>query len=733
MNRKKAYAFVMSAVLTASVCPVNINVFADDELIVSGDYAYTLNDDDTVCLEEYRGSETAVTVPETLDGHNVTSLGKDTYNNTGVTSVSIGDNIVEIGENTFTDCYALTEFKVSEGNKQFKSLDGVLYNQDITVLVNYPTAKDDTEFVIPSTVETIGTSAIYETKLKKITFPESLVTIERHGVSYNAALNDVDLSKTNLVNIEDFAFSYCTSLDNPIFPESLTYIGGGSFAGCSGLAELNLPENLTDIGQNAFAATALKSVTIPASVTEIGYCAFGYDENLEAIPDFKIYGTAGSAAQVYCTESDEDYEYSNNFTFIEGEGNDKTYDGLESSDYGYFKYAIVDGEAYITYCDFAVDVPEIPSEIEGCPVTKIYGGAFYQGYCSKIVIPDSGKMSDSRAFSGWEDLKEIVLPEGLEEIKAEAFSGCTSLERIIIPASCKIIGDNAFANCTSLVSIEVADGNTAYSSDGGILFDAEKETLVKYPLGIKSKSYKVPDSVKTISEFAFLDASDLTSIDLNNVTEIKEDAFSYCTGLKSITIPDGVTALVTKSDGTFAGCTSLETVKLGKNMKSIGEKTFDGCTSLKKINFPKKLEVISDYAFYDCSSLKKVRLGDNITEIGASALGFIYDSEQETAVAVEGFKIYANKNTKGAEYAENCGLECVTNTYGIFGVNVNKGFAITVASALAAGVIALIAVFTTKKIKKNSAEKQIEEAKKQAALAVQKRAEETENSESKID
>ena len=73
MNRKKAYAFVTSAVLTASVCPVNINVFADDELIVSGDYAYTLNDDDTVCLEEYRGSETAVTVPETLDGHNVTS------------------------------------------------------------------------------------------------------------------------------------------------------------------------------------------------------------------------------------------------------------------------------------------------------------------------------------------------------------------------------------------------------------------------------------------------------------------------------------------------------------------------------------------------------------------------------------------------------------------------------------------------------------------------------------
>ena len=66
-------------------------------------------------------------------------------------------------------------------------------------------------------------------------------------------------------------------------------------------------------------------------------------------------------------------------------------------------------------------------------------------------------------------------------------------------------------------------------------------------------------------------------------------------------------------------------------------------------------------------------------------------------------------------------------------MNVNKGFAITVASALAAGVIALIAVFTTKKIKKNSAEKQIEEAKKQAALAVQKRAEEAENSESKID
>ena len=70
-------------------------------------------------------------------------------------------------------------------------------------------------------------------------------------------------------------------------------------------------------------------------------------------------------------------------------------------------------------------------------MTKIYGGAFYQGYCSKIVIPDSVKMIDIMAFSGCEDLKEIVLPEGLEEIKAEAFSGCTSLESITIPASCK--------------------------------------------------------------------------------------------------------------------------------------------------------------------------------------------------------------------------------------------------------------------------------------------------------
>jgi hypothetical protein len=66
----------------------------------------------------------------------------------------------------------------------------------------------------------------------------------------------------------------------------------------------------------SFAGTGLKEVTIPENVTSIGFCAFGYEEDMETVVDgFVVHGVSGSQAETYCTDSDDDNDYANNFTF----------------------------------------------------------------------------------------------------------------------------------------------------------------------------------------------------------------------------------------------------------------------------------------------------------------------------------------------------------------------------------------------------------------------------------
>lgn len=686
--------------------------------VVSGDYVYSVLSDGSACIEEFRGDAGDITVPDSIDNLKVTALGDDTFNNTGVTSVTIPASITSVGKYTFSDCYALTNIFVEDGSDSFKSVDGILFSKDGKSIFAYPQCKSGDSYKIPDGVENIETAAFYASTLSSVSFPASLSSIAHHAFSYNERISSIDLTGTKITSIDDMAFAYCTSLSSVLLPTELTSIGSGSFAGCSAITEFKIPDKVTSIGQNAFAGTGLKSITVPQSVETIGYCAFGYDADLKAVEGFVVKGVKGSAAESYCTESDDENNYVNNFTFKEADQNELQYNGLKESQSGYFKYAVVNGEAYITSCGSSVDKPEIPSEIDGHPVTRIYGGAFMQAACTKVVIPDSVKMIDIMAFSGCTMLKELSLPEGLTEIKAEAFSGCSALQSVTIPASCTTIGDNAFADCSKLQKILVADGSSSFSSIGGVLFNASKDTIVRYPMGISAKSYTVPSSVKTIHPFAFSHVASLSSIDLGSVSSIGEDAFTNCTGLKSITIPDSVTELKTKSSGTFSGCSSLKSVKLGKNLKTIGDSSFYDCTSLSEVSFPKNLKVISSYAFYDCPKLLSVRLGNKLTEINTAALGYLYDESSSKDVAVKGFKIYADKNSGGANYAKICKFTCVSDTYPVFGLNVRKGACIGALALLGVLILAAVTSIVVKLLKKRKNTKKAALLKQNAADAI---------------
>lgn len=123
----------------------------------------------------------------------------------------------------------------------------------------------------------------------------------------------------------------------------------------------------------------------------------------------------------------------------------------------------------------------------------------------------------------------------------------------------------------------------------------------------------IPNSVTSISFNAFSGCSGLTDIAIpNSVTSIGSDAFAYCSGLTEVTIPNSVTSI---SSSTFADCSSLTSITIPNGLKSIGDQAFSFCTSLKEITIPNSVTSIGKYAFAACKSLTEMPIGSGIASI----------------------------------------------------------------------------------------------------------------------
>lgn len=236
----------------------------------------------------------------------------------------------------------------------------------------------------------------------------------------------------------------------------------------------------------------------------------------------------------------------------------------------------------------------IPAEYNGLPITVI----------------------KANAFSGCASITYVTIPNSVTSIENDAFSGCTALTSITIPSSVTSMGSYLFSGCTALAEINVDSANSEYSSDGGVLLDADKTRVIMCPQG-KSGEYTVPQSVIYINGYAFKDCTKLTSVTLSaNTEEINGSAFWNCTGLTSVDIPDSVT---TVGSYMFYGCTGLTSVTLGSSVEMIYDYAFSGCTALTSVTIKGYLTDIGNGAFSDCTALQSFTIPDSVNTIGDGA------------------------------------------------------------------------------------------------------------------
>ncbi|MDE7397802.1 MAG: leucine-rich repeat domain-containing protein [Muribaculum sp.] len=270
-------------------------------------------------------------------------------------------------------------------------------------------------------------------------------------------------------------------------------------------------------------------------------------------------------------------------------------------------------------------------------VTDIYDGAFAN--CSSlksIDLPESVTTIMSETFYGCSGLTSISIPESVTAIKGQAFSGCSGLTSVFIPKQVVEIGNAAFSGCSALQEINVDAENQTFASDGGVLFDKSKTSLLGYPAGGKS-DYAIPEFVTEIGQRAFEGCEKLSSVSLHHgLTVLRAGCFRNCKSLKSITIPGSIDPIDQADPYTlgyyiFENCTALESVVIEEPIWRLSYCMFKGCTSLTNVSLPKTLLNISE-SFSGCTGLKSIKVPDSVTHID---FGFENCTSLETVVLGE--------------------------------------------------------------------------------------------------
>ena len=617
---------------------------------------------------------TSLTLPDS-----VTSIGGGAfYGCSNLTSVTIGNGVASISYNkVFNSCDKLSQINVKPGNLLYSSVDGVLFSKDKTKLIKYPQGKAETSYTVPDGVTSIVEYAFRDcNSLTSITIPDSVTTMDDYAFDGCRHLTSVYISDianwcsisfgsfggsgssplmegaslyldgklvTDLVipngvtSIGDYAFRYYSNLTSVTIPDSVTSIGGHAFDGCGSLTSITIPNSVTSIGGHAFYGCAsLTSITIPDGVRSISDFAFSECSNLTSVTIPDSVTSIGWSAFSSCSS----------LTSI------TIPDGVTS----------IDNDAF-EYCRSLTSIT-IPAG-----VTNIGYHAF--GGCSSLVditIPDditcigSGTFSDTKIYndeSNWENgvlyignylicakntlSDKYTIKAGTSAIVGGAFSSCSNLTDVTIPDSVTSIGDYAFSECTNLTSVTIPDsviniGADAFDITGIYNNEANWENNVLY---IGNHLIKAKETLP------------IEYVVRSGTNVIASGAFEYCSSLKSITIPYGVTSIGSEA---FYGCSSLASITIPDGVTNIGKETFLGCLNLTSVNIPDSVIEIGDNAFYQCDNLTQINVAPQNTKY-LSEDGVLFNNEMTELI------LYPPQK-KDTSYSVPNGVVKMTNAFG---------------------------------------------------------------------
>ena len=308
--------------------------------------------------------------------------------------------------------------------------------------------------------------------------------------------------------------------------------------------------------------------------------------------------------------------------------------------------------------------------------------AFRATSLNELRLPSGIKEIDDGAFLNCQVLETILLPDGISRLGKYAFAG-SAIKSIFIPKSVDYIGDKCFDNCFQLSYIQVDEANKKYSSDEGVLFNADKTSLIRIPPelspdrpencneqgelcpwdNIKSniriihgltqyeniyegvtdvclqddnilspvstrKNYAIPDTVESIRDGAFQRSHIKELFIPKNVMSIGRNQFLYCSFSEIIVSKENThfecldNALINKDRNSIIHWFgNEENIVVPTGIEIIGEDAFYN-NHFKSLVIPEGVKCIECNAFY-CSSPVKISLPSSLCYISENAFAWI--------------------------------------------------------------------------------------------------------------
>ncbi len=616
-------------------------------------------------LVSYNGEGGDVVIPDNLG---IFSIGANAfYLNDTITSVVIPKGVITIGEAAFKRCYNMTKVVLSSTVRilSAEAFYGCVKLEDINL--------EDASVTVYNRMCLGGTKS-----LKKVTIPDVNGQTVTMAGAFQVCIGLEEIVVNANLGMCTSEFLLCPDLKKITFNGTIRQLGSACFNYLESLEELEFNNTVGQIGQYVYISygnryillytacglPSLKKVTFRADVDVISALAFNSCPNLESVTFYGKIPEKNLSAFGNCPK------LADGFTL--GEGNDRYIkDEKTNAIYNLDKTKLYSPNCWEPNGEYVL--PETITSLDA----RMFGDSslIIGTNISSVSVSDTGAVD----FVGMMDTKEndisrtkftsIVLHDGITAIPDECFSNninltfdlsnITSFGKYCLRNTgftSIVLGDNVtdidyvpWRGCRNLTELSISEKTKVSAFYGW--YAGTGFTTIEVPsyINVNEATYLaqgaqnvteiiIPEGTTVLPAYFADSCPNLVSVKNTEAVEsILTGAFSFCTSLKSIDLPN-VKSIATA----FYGCTSLEYANYGDDLTSLGSMAFKNCSSLKKVYYPARLTANVNDAFDGCTGVEEYVVASDNPAYASDEYGVMYVKSKAYAIKYP----TANKQTE---------------------------------------------------------------------------------------